>query len=116
VALIEALARLSGIAPDLVRSSETPVRSTKATRLADLCKIHGATRYIATPGSRGYLDEDDALRQAGVDLFYFQYEHPVWQQMHGDFVSYVSAVDLVMNELPRSRDILRSGVRPDLPI
>lgn len=115
IALIEAMAALMEISPDLVRSSETPVHSTKAERLADLCRIHGAGRYVSPPGSRDYLETDATLQRAGIDLFYFQYEHPVWPQLHGCFESYMSALDLVMNALPQSRGIMRSGLRPDLP-
>lgn len=113
IALIEALAGLMGLNADLVTSSATPVASTKAQRLADLCSAHGAARYLSPPGSKDYLDGDPALAVAGVDLFYFTYEHPVWPQLHGPFEPYMSALDLVMNALPESLAILRSGVGED---
>ena len=113
IALIQALAGLMGLNADLVNSSATPVASTKAQRLADLCTAHGATRYLSPPGSKAYLDGDPALGEAGVDLSYFTYEHPVWPQLHGPFEPYMSALDLVMNALPDSLEILRSGVGED---
>ncbi|MGJ3232188.1 MAG: WbqC family protein [Oceanicaulis sp.] len=115
IALIEALAGLMGLQADLVRASATPVASAKAQRLADLCTIHGARRYVSPPGSKDYLDGDAALGAAGVELSYFTYEHPVWPQLHGPFEPYMSALDLVMNALPDSLEILRSGVRADQP-
>lgn len=115
IALIEALCSLMGLQPDLVRSSETPVASTKAQRLADLCQRHGAARYVSPPGSKAYLDGDDALARAGVALEYFAYEHPVWPQLHGGFEPYMGALDLVMNALPEALEILRSGVQSEPP-
>lgn len=115
IALIEALAGLMGLEADLVRASATPVGSAKAQRLADLCTAHGARRYLSPPGSKDYLDGDPALGEAGVRLFYFAYEHPVWPQLHGAFEPYLSALDLVMNARPDSLAILRSGVREDTP-
>lgn len=113
VALIQALAGLIGLNADLVNSSATPVSSTKARRLADLCIMHGAARYLSPPGSKEYLDGDPALGDAGVELLYFTYEHPIWPQLHGPFEPYMSALDLVMNALPGSLEILRSGVGED---
>ena len=115
IALIEALCALMGLQPDLVRSSATPVRSVKAQRLADLCLRHGAARYVSPPGSKDYLDGDEALAKAGVDLEYFAYEHPSWQQLNGAFAPYMSTLDLVMNALPDALDILRSGMRSERP-
>jgi hypothetical protein len=112
--LIEALCDLMGLSVETVRSSQTPVTSTKAERLADLCRIHGATDYVSPPGSKDYLDGDDALDGAGVSLKYFAYEHPVWPQLHGEFEPYMSALDLVMNALPDARAIVRSGIGSDI--
>jgi hypothetical protein len=113
LALIEALCGLMGLSVETVRSSSTPVSSTKAERLADLCRIHGATDYVSPPGSKDYLEDDDALDRVGVALKYFAYEHPVWPQLYGEFEPYMSALDLVMNALPDARAILRSGIGPD---
>ncbi|MCR9130770.1 MAG: WbqC family protein [Alphaproteobacteria bacterium] len=113
IALIEALCDLTGLQADLVRSSATPVPSTKAQRLADLCTVHGARRYLSPPGSKDYLDGDPALGEAGVELAYFNYTHPVWPQLHGAFEPYMCTLDLVMNALPDSLEIIRSGVGED---
>lgn len=111
IALIEALAGLLDISTRVVKSSQTPVSSAKALRLADLCKNYNATNYISPPGSRSYLEGDRELCQAGVNLLYFQYDHPIWPQLHGESLQHISALDLVMNALPHSRDIMRSGMK-----
>ncbi len=115
VALIDALCELMGLQADMVRSSATPVTSSKAQRLADLCRAHGARRYLSPPGSKDYLDGDPALAEAGVELAYLNYIHPEWPQLHGRFEPYMSALDLVMNALPGALSILRSGVGEDQP-
>lgn len=115
IALIEALCDLMELKADIVRSSATPVSSAKAQRLADLCTAHGAQRYLSPPGSKDYLDGDPALSRAGVQLAYFNYTHPQWPQLHGDFEPYMCALDLVMNALPGALEIIRSGVGEDQP-
>lgn len=115
IALIAALCDLMGLEADIVRSSDTPVASAKAQRLADLCTAHGATRYLSPPGSKDYLEGDRALGDAGIKLAYFSYSHPVWPQLHGAFEPYMSTLDLVMNALPDALAIIRSGVGEDIP-
>jgi hypothetical protein len=115
IALIEALCDLMDLKADIVRSSATPVTSTKAQRLADLCTVHGAQRYLSPPGSKDYLEGDPAMDEAGVALSYFNYAHPQWPQLHGDFEPYMCALDLVMNARPDALAILRSGVGEDMP-
>ncbi|MCP2680201.1 WbqC family protein [Maricaulaceae bacterium NA33B04] len=112
--LIKSICQLMGLQAKAVRSSSTPVASTKAQRLADLCVAHAASDYISPPGSRDYLDGDEALEQAGVKLHYFAYEHPKWSQLHGSFEPFMSVLDLVMNALPNALEILRSGHRPEV--
>lgn len=109
ITLIQEFCDLIGLEVDLVRSSATPVFSSKAARLADLCVVHGAERYLATPGSFDYLDGDSALAEAGIALSCFTYTHPEWPQLHGDFEPYMSALDLFMNALPDALAIIRSG-------
>ncbi len=113
ISLIQSICELMGLQGETVRSSTTPVSSTKAQRLADLCVAHGASDYISPPGSKDYLDGDEALEAAGISLHYFAYEHPQWPQLHGPFEPYLSALDLVMNALPDALAILRSGHRPE---
>ena len=42
-------------------------------------------------------------------LEYQRYEHPVYRQLYGDFVPYLSVIDLLFNCGPESRTILASG-------
>ncbi|MEE2567035.1 WbqC family protein [Hyphobacterium marinum] len=111
LALINWLASAFGIETPVVRSSGTPVASAKADRLAELCLAHGATRYLSPPGSKAYLDESNAFAQAGIDLAYFEYEHPTYGQSDKAFQPYMSALDLLLHAGPDSLAILRSGVK-----
>jgi hypothetical protein len=116
ITLIEGLCDLMDLSAEIVRSSATPVTSSKAQRLANLCAVHGAERYIATPGSFDYLDGDSTFAEAGVVLSCFCYTHPEWLQLHGPFEPYMSALDLVMNTLPEARRIIRSGVGEEIVV
>lgn len=91
------------------RSSNLDVNGSKADLLVNICESQEATHYISPPGSKIYLDESTAFQDAGVELSYFSYTHPSYMQLHGDFVPYMSVLDLLFNVGPKSSEIMRMG-------
>ncbi len=111
MAVVNWMAGEFGISTPTVRASQTPVSSVKADRLVELCQANGVTDYLSPPGSKAYLEESDAFESAGISLDYFDYTHPEYAQLHGAFEPYMSALDLLVNEGPEARQILRSGIK-----
>jgi hypothetical protein len=111
VHVITTLTDRLGLEVDFVRSSEVDASGQKANRLVDLCQALGASEYLSPLGSREYIREDNPFPSTDVDLLYQHFEHPTYEQQHGDFVSHMSVVDLMLNEGDESRAILRSGER-----
>jgi hypothetical protein len=91
------------LASDLPDLSEQPTQ-----RLVDICQHLGADTYLAGAGGRGYMDMD-CFERAGIHVIFQEYGHPVYTQLFGEFVSHLSALDLVLNCGDRSPAILRSG-------
>src|SRR5262249_28738069 len=83
---------LCGVGSDLIR---------------EICARTDATVYLSGANGRQYLREDDFSR-AGIAVFYQDYRHPVYAQLHGPFVPYMAAVDLLFNCGPGSFDMLMS--------
>ena len=109
--LMGELRQMLGIDTPLTFASDLPGAGAKADLLANLCVARGATHYVSPPGSRDYLESSQALDAAGVSLSYFDYEHPVHPQLHGEFLSHLSVIDLLFNTGPDALSILRSGIR-----
>jgi hypothetical protein len=110
-ALIDFFRRKIGIDTPLSFSSAMNVQGRKAALLVDICRQKGAKRYVSPPGSREYLDTSDDFDRAGIPVAYFEYAHPEWRQLHGEFEPYMSALDLLMNMGGQSIGILRQGAR-----
>lgn len=100
------------ITTPLLNSSELKVGSARSELILDLCRTVGADTYLAgMGGSRQYLDRE-AFAEAGVDIAWQDFHHPVYAQCGvGSFVPGLSAVDLLFNHGPQSRAILAG----DLP-
>ena len=84
---------LSEILPDLEHSS------TKA--LVDICKEIWSDFYISWAWGRWYV-EADLFSDAKIELVFQEYKHPVYSQLWGDFLPYMSILDLIFNEWPNS--------------
>jgi len=96
-----------GARTETMRSSEVTevTHLGKSERLIAICQRLGATEYLSGASARAYLD-NDAFERAGIRVIFQEYKHPTYGQRWGDFVPYLSVLDLVMNEGPRSLDIL----------
>lgn len=104
--LIEALAAALGIdAAKIVRSSSLGVGGGREERLLAICARLGADRFYEGAAGRDYLDVE-RFAAAGVRVEFQDYGHPVYPQLHGAFVSHLSAVDLLFNCGEESRGIL----------
>jgi hypothetical protein len=105
MALVDLMARWLSVAPAIHRSSELGIGGAKSERLLNLCRHFGATRYLSGDAAKDYLDVD-AFAQNGITVEWQHYPHPVYPQLHGDFVPYLSALDLLLNCGDESASIL----------
>jgi hypothetical protein len=74
----------------------------------DMCKKLKADLYIFGSGGREYADEDDFVN-AHISMCFQDYVHPPYSQLHGDFVSGLSIVDLLFNCGDASFAVLMEG-------
>lgn len=102
------MARWLGLAPEVHRASALGIAGEQSTRLLNLCRHFGATRYLSGSAARDYLDLA-VFEAAGVSVEWQDYQHPVYPQLHGEFVPFLSALDLVLNCGEGSRLILEGG-------
>jgi hypothetical protein len=110
LALISFLMRQLGITTPTIRSSELRVESDRNRRIIDICKKLGAKELYDAEGARSLLNLE-MFEKEGIRLTFQNYQHPTYSQLYGDFVPYLSVIDLLFNEGPKSLDIVRSGAK-----
>ncbi len=104
---VERLCEWLGVQTRFVRSSELGGDKGAATdALVHICQAVGANAYLSGAGGRDYV-EAELFARAGISLTFQDYQHPVYPQLFGDFVSHLSIVDLLFNVGPDSLDVLR---------
>ena len=106
--LINWMNRSMGIDTPIVLSSDLAVDGAKSDRLLAICRHLGADEYFSGAAARHYLDVG-LFRDAGIEVYYQEYVHPVYPQLHGKFISHMSALDLMMIALPEASRIIESG-------
>ena len=107
-ASIEWLRGMLGIDTKLLLGSQMELSEDPTERLLDICRVVEADTYLAGADGRNYMDIE-LFAQAGINLVFQEYEHPVYPQLFANFESHLSALDLVLNCGPESMEILQSG-------
>lgn len=91
-----------------IKASDIGVQGKGSDLILNLCKTVGATTYLSGSQGKNYLDET-AFADAGIELDYQDYKHPVYPQLYGEFEPNMAAIDLLFNCGADSLDILMSG-------
>lgn len=70
---------------------------TSTERLINICKHFNITDYLTGDAAKSYLDEK-LFENNEIKVIYQHYQHPRYHQLWGDFMPYLSIVDLLFNE------------------
>lgn len=108
VAVVELMCGWLGVRRQLVRSSELRIEGERSERLLHLCERFGARRYLSGNAAQSYLDTALFARH-GVEVVWQNYQHPVYPQQHGEFVPFLSTLDLLLNCGDESAAIISRG-------
>jgi hypothetical protein len=101
-----------GIQRQVVRSSELGIEGERSERLLRFCQHFGARRYLSGAAARDYLDVERFAAE-GIDVEWQDYQHPVYRQQFGDFVPFLSAIDLLFNCGEESARLVANGAKSE---
>lgn len=107
MALIEMLMDMLDVRLPWVWSSSLDPVGAKNELLVDLARKASATHYLSGVGARDYF-QPEPFAKAGIEVIWQNFTHPVYAQQFGEFVPYLSALDVLFNHgITVSREILR---------
>lgn len=107
MASIEMLMDLLDVRIPWVWSSSLDPVGMKNELLVDLLQKVSATHYLSGVGARDYF-QPEPFANAGIEVIWQDFTHPVYMQQFGEFVPYLSALDVLFNHgVAASREILR---------
>lgn len=116
ISIINFICNRIGIYKEFILSSDLKnLSGEKDARLLSICKRLNCNKYISPFGSAVYIEKKlagGAFSKSNVDLYYQSYQHPIYTQLYGDFISHMSAIDLFFNHgFKKSLEIIRSERR-----
>ena len=109
ITLIKKISEILGLDTEFMLSSELRgVKGTKTDRLINILKLIGADEYITGPGTKAYIEPEN-FKGNDIALYWYEFNHPSYAQLYGDFVPYLSVIDLLFNMGGESIKLLREG-------
>ena len=105
LAVVGLLAEWLAARPRIERASALGITGTQTERLVNICRHFGATRYLTGSAARTYLDVA-LFERNDITVEWQDFAHPVYPQLHGEFVPYLSALDLILNCGDQSHAVL----------
>lgn len=109
-AVIEWMCQAFGIRTPLFWSSELGVGGDRLDRLIAMVRHFGGDVFYEGTAGRDYIPVD-YFAQRGVRVVFQDYHHPVYAQLHGEFVSHLSGIDMLFNLGPTSLATLFAGAQ-----
>ena len=94
-----------GIKVEIFKASEINPVGEKTMLLIDMCKKVGADTYLSGTGAMKYVDHE-LFKQHGLNHIFQDFQHPVYKQLHGEFLPNMSIIDLLFSHGPESLDII----------
>lgn len=100
--------------PKFIRSSAIEgIEGVKTDRVMNILKEIGADELLANPGARAYI-EKDKFKDENIKLYWFEFKHPVYPQLGGEFIPFLSVIDLLFNTGKKSRNYIKLGLEGSL--
>lgn len=118
---IQAILRIAeklDIGSMFIRSSSLATGElSQAEKLLKICESLDCNTYLSPQGSADYLEKEvpgSVFPDSPVDLYYMHYEHPVYPQLYGEFISHMCILDLMFNTgFEKAAEYIRSGRKPN---
>lgn len=82
--------------PRILYSSDMEPQASSNALVAELTLKAGGTRYLSGLGARNYFDPAP-YAAGGIEVVWQEFTHPVYPQLHGDFVPFLTCLDLLCN-------------------
>ena len=95
----------------IVFSSELEISKKGSDRVIDICKAVGADHYITgTFWAESNLRVEE-FKKSNIDVEFQKFQHPIYKQIHGEFIPEMSIIDLLFNKgRKEAKKILQNSI------
>jgi hypothetical protein len=97
-----------GIDVKVVKGSDLGLEEKKQELIFELCANFNSDFFVFGKLGIDYAKEEDFSKK-GIKMYFQDYQHPVYPQTFGEFLPYMSIIDLLFNCGPKSLEVLMQG-------
>lgn len=92
-----------------IKLSELNIESKKQELIIDICKATNSSAFVFGAMGKDYADLD-YFKQHQISIYFQEYKHPIYTQLHGDFSPYMTILDALFNlGSERTKELLFEG-------
>ena len=106
--LLEFLLQAFEIEVKTLFASSLNVTGKSTGLMVEIVKAVGGDTYLSGIGAKDYLDVQK-FEQVGLKVIWQAFEHPVYPQLHGEFIPNLSSLDFLFNCGDKCPEILRNS-------
>lgn len=107
IELIKMICGIIGIERKFFCSSKLGISGKRSERLLNICKNFNGDIYYSGNAAKNYLDTK-LFKQNKIKVVFQDYQHPIYPQLYGNFISHLSILDLLFNCGPNSLNVIRA--------
>jgi hypothetical protein len=108
VDLLNFLSQAFEIEVEVIFASSLNVTAKSTDLMVRIVKAVGGDTYLSGIGAKDYLDEQK-FEQARLKVIWQKFEHPVYPQLHGEFIPDLSSIDFLFNCGDKCVNILKKA-------
>ncbi len=94
-----------GLNRKIIFTSYLNIKTDKTERLINICSLLGASKYLTGDAAKDYIDVGEFIKN-NIQLEFHNYIHPTYTQLYGEFIPFLSVIDLLFNHGDKSLEIL----------
>ena len=94
-----------GLNRKIIFASDLNIKTDKTERLITICQMLNASKYLTGDAAKEYIDAGEFIKH-NIQLEFHNYSHPTYKQLYGEFIPYLSIIDLIFNHGDESLEIL----------
>lgn len=106
ITLILEICNYLDIRRKFIRASDLEVEGKSTELLISIVKKLGGDMYLSGFGGAKY-QEEELFEKSNIKLQYYNFKHPIYNQLWGEFISNLSILDLLFNYGKSTLDIIR---------
>ena len=113
VEIIKLICNILGIRTKIIFSSDLGLKDgnmAKTKKVVNLCRKQGIVHLYDTKGAEEILDKS-LFKKDNIKITFQNFQHPEYHQLWGEFVPYLSVIDLLFNEGNKSLSIIKSDIK-----